>query len=75
MMGIVKADDIYGKTLRPTKNRDNIDKIKNQKAAIRLLLKGLEKTGNGYFTFCLSDLKVLPKVISLTNVTVEGLFC
>ena len=33
------------------------------------------KEGEGYFTFCLSDSKLLPNVISLTNVTEEGLFC
>ena len=43
MMGIVKADDIYGKTLRPTKNRDNIDKIKNQKSSNKTFVERFGK--------------------------------
>ena len=37
-------------------------------------MEKMEKTGNGHFTFCLSDFELLPNVISLTNVTVEACF-
>ena len=34
----------------------------------------MEKTENEDFTFCLLDMKRLPNVISLANVTAEGCF-